>query len=379
MSNLAPKKSDLKSILQNVGFSEKEADVYLALLELNEAFPGTIASKLNISRSTVYGALETLQKKDLVIQVKRGGKLHYHALNPKEFLEEKRNQYGQLQASVDALEQALPLLRNQYSEYAISPAFPTLGLEETLDMITERIMESITQNAAIFLLDEDRKVAKVYRFTDSPSGKFVLKAIKNQFEILETPYDKPLNKVGECIAKNKIVYGETIKEFAYPSFSEALCKKIQNFSKIKKIIGYPVSIDSKVIGVTLFAFNELDVNMFNEIIEKIKPLLNQIAIALQNALQYETLKEKYQQLLKENKKQHDLLYELRSSFNASEKTIRASAKELRRLVSEVEGKLNKRLPDIHAHIIRIDQEMKEMNRICGVNSNVGNSDKKRLT
>ena len=50
------------SILQDIGFSEKEAKIYLAILELNEALPSAIARRANIKRPTTYVILDQFEE-----------------------------------------------------------------------------------------------------------------------------------------------------------------------------------------------------------------------------------------------------------------------------------------------------------------------------
>ncbi len=82
-----------KKELQQLNFDEKEADVYLALLELGEANIEQIAKKSGIKRTTVYHVIESLKEKGYIEMSKVGKKTLYYALNPKkigETLEEKK-------------------------------------------------------------------------------------------------------------------------------------------------------------------------------------------------------------------------------------------------------------------------------------------------
>ncbi|MEK7568973.1 MAG: helix-turn-helix domain-containing protein [Patescibacteria group bacterium] len=76
----------LEKYLQEIGLNEKEAGVYLALLQVDSASVVDIAEKTKIKRPTVYVVLETLAKKGLVSEVEIGKKTHY-AAEPPERLE----------------------------------------------------------------------------------------------------------------------------------------------------------------------------------------------------------------------------------------------------------------------------------------------------
>jgi sugar-specific transcriptional regulator TrmB len=53
----------LTNTLQHLGYSEKEAKVYLALLELGTSPASTIARFIGENRVTVYSTLKILTKK----------------------------------------------------------------------------------------------------------------------------------------------------------------------------------------------------------------------------------------------------------------------------------------------------------------------------
>ena len=82
---------DLNKILENNGLSEKEAKVYLTLLELKEALPSSISRRSGIKRPTTYVVLDQLQKKGLVSYVKKGKWQYFQAINPHSLLEKEYN------------------------------------------------------------------------------------------------------------------------------------------------------------------------------------------------------------------------------------------------------------------------------------------------
>lgn len=72
----------LEKYLQEIGLNEKEAAIYLALLQVDTASVIDIAKKTGVNRSTVYVVLEGLMKKGLVSETESGKKVHYHAESP---------------------------------------------------------------------------------------------------------------------------------------------------------------------------------------------------------------------------------------------------------------------------------------------------------
>jgi len=80
--------------LQDAGLNEIEAKIYLATLELGETSVSRIARKAEIKRTTVYLSLENLMHRGLISAIKKEGKTHYFAEDPRnlERLAEERKQ-----------------------------------------------------------------------------------------------------------------------------------------------------------------------------------------------------------------------------------------------------------------------------------------------
>jgi HTH-type transcriptional regulator, sugar sensing transcriptional regulator len=89
--------------LLKAGLNEREARVYIALLELGEATIAEITKKAQIKRSTVYDVLELLKDKRLVSRTYRKKRPIYYSENPKKIIEE-------LEEKKRGMEEAMPEL-----------------------------------------------------------------------------------------------------------------------------------------------------------------------------------------------------------------------------------------------------------------------------
>lgn len=94
---------NLRQVLQENGFSEKAAKVYLALLAIKEGTVSDIAKRARIKRPTAYLVLAELESQGLVSHVKRGGSLHYRALNPFSLLERQHDRFHSLREAMPEL------------------------------------------------------------------------------------------------------------------------------------------------------------------------------------------------------------------------------------------------------------------------------------
>lgn len=68
--------------LQEIGLSDKEASVYLALLSVENDSVVDLSKKTNINRTTIYPVLESLSKKGLISEVKIDKKVRFQAEPP---------------------------------------------------------------------------------------------------------------------------------------------------------------------------------------------------------------------------------------------------------------------------------------------------------
>ena len=96
--------------LIEAGFSEKEAKVYLALLELGEGNIAKITQKSGIKRATVYLEIEALKSKGYVSLVKRRGRNIFLAENPlriEEHLREKTEAVSKLMPELLSIANAM--------------------------------------------------------------------------------------------------------------------------------------------------------------------------------------------------------------------------------------------------------------------------------
>lgn len=93
-------------ILQKIGFSEKEAKVYLAILELGIAKIPEIARKSETKRTTVYPVVNSLIQKGLVSYYQSKNTKQFIAESPQRinlFLQEKREALGEVMPQLEAL------------------------------------------------------------------------------------------------------------------------------------------------------------------------------------------------------------------------------------------------------------------------------------
>ena len=72
--------------LKTLGFTENEAEIYLALMKLSPCFVAPIIQETRKHRQMVYNALETLLKRNLITRSMKEGKQLYELANPERLM-----------------------------------------------------------------------------------------------------------------------------------------------------------------------------------------------------------------------------------------------------------------------------------------------------
>lgn len=75
---------DIKEALEILGLNDKQAAVYVALLQLGKASAYGVATKSGLKKPTTYVVLDELIKKGLVYKIPRAKKQHFVARPPEE-------------------------------------------------------------------------------------------------------------------------------------------------------------------------------------------------------------------------------------------------------------------------------------------------------
>lgn len=102
---------DTKSSLEYIGFKPKEAQIYLALLELGEASVVQIAKKTGIKRTTVYNILPDFINRGLITSAVRKKRKFYFVEDPRSLkndLKERESVIDKLMPELLAIQNILP-------------------------------------------------------------------------------------------------------------------------------------------------------------------------------------------------------------------------------------------------------------------------------
>ncbi|MFA5993907.1 MAG: helix-turn-helix domain-containing protein [Parcubacteria group bacterium] len=111
----------IRGLLEQLNFSEKEAQVYLALLEIGSTKPSDLSKKTGLNRTTVYDICDLLMQKGLVSKYKKGAGTFFNALDPKQLLNyldrEKEERVKAIERQKNKVAELLPQLVSMQNIY----------------------------------------------------------------------------------------------------------------------------------------------------------------------------------------------------------------------------------------------------------------------
>lgn len=145
--------------LKKLGFSDKEARVYLALLELGQSSVQDIAKKAAVNRATTYVILDTLMKRGAASTVEEGKKTRYAAEDPHSLLRFFRVQETEILEKEEEFKKALPELDALFNLSGNRPRVRYFeGKEGPRAMREDVLLSGVTEALNIYSLDEMREV-----------------------------------------------------------------------------------------------------------------------------------------------------------------------------------------------------------------------------
>ncbi len=145
---------DVKLALAELGLAPKEADTYLAMLELGASSVQDIAKKAGINRTTTYVMIEALKKHNLVSTFERGKKTLFAAENPQHLVEILTRQMGTIQNKKSRLEESLPRLLAIFNTVEDKPKVRFLEGEEPVREIMNEVGMSREEMWEMYAVDE---------------------------------------------------------------------------------------------------------------------------------------------------------------------------------------------------------------------------------
>ncbi len=128
---------EIVDVLKTAGLDEKEAQVYLGLLELGTASVQLIASKAGLKRPTTYLILDSLQAKGMVSIIPRAKKALYTAESPEKII-------GDLHKKQEMVKRFMPNMLALYNAKVEKPQIQLFEGKEGVLEVYKKVFASPT-------------------------------------------------------------------------------------------------------------------------------------------------------------------------------------------------------------------------------------------
>jgi sugar-specific transcriptional regulator TrmB len=138
--------------LLSLGLSRREAEVYYALLQVDDALASEISEKTNESRTNTYDTINSLIKKGLVSYVIKNNRKYFMATNPKNLLkwmDLRREELDKEKKTVEMLIPSLLKLRLPKEKKVIVEVYE--GKEGIRTMLNETLESAKAGNKEILI------------------------------------------------------------------------------------------------------------------------------------------------------------------------------------------------------------------------------------
>lgn len=172
---------DLQSAIENLGLTEKEARVYLALLQSGQSTAYKVAKKSGLKKPTTYVILDGLVERRAVRKIPKSRAMQYEATDPVDLFVLARSR-------VQQAESVLPELRAlAKSDKKVVEATYYEGLEGIRDMYGLMVSEAKGKEVVGFYAHEKDTPEELSAYWDEVNKELVKNKIKRR---VVTPVDE---------------------------------------------------------------------------------------------------------------------------------------------------------------------------------------------
>lgn len=151
--------------LLNLGLSQKEAEVYLATLQLGMASVQKISRKAELNRTSCYTYIKNLINRGLISAIEKNGKQYFVAEKPeklKYFCELQEQEILRRKQTIDKI---MPELESLYKIASDRPSVKLFNHKEELPLLQKEILEKRA--------DEILNIYNYHEFKDATNVQYV--------------------------------------------------------------------------------------------------------------------------------------------------------------------------------------------------------------
>jgi sugar-specific transcriptional regulator TrmB len=135
---------EIQVILKNFGLSEKEIEVYLALIELGPSSVREISAKSKVNRGTTYDILKSLIAMGVVSYYNKESKQYFMAEEPEKLLSAIDQKKEDLQEVRESISENLPLLKTLFEKQGGKPVVKFYEGSKGVRQIFEDVLDEVS-------------------------------------------------------------------------------------------------------------------------------------------------------------------------------------------------------------------------------------------
>jgi|SRR3989344_3228302 len=208
--------------LKDIGLSDKEAAIYLALLSFDKALVSDISEKAGIKRPTTYVILETLAKKGLVSESNIGKKTYYIAEPPEKLGLFVERQIHLLEENKKSLDIVVPQLKSIQREQGEKPMVQFFDGKEGVLSSNDDIFSNKLADEPVYMVYSKDLIKNVFTEKEAQSmrEKRTSKGIKSKVVYVSSGEERPSDETGDRIKidgnkypvkSDLTIYGDKVK------------------------------------------------------------------------------------------------------------------------------------------------------------------------
>lgn len=189
------------SELENVGLTQRQAKIYLALIELGSSSTGEIVKKSQVPSSKIYEVLEKLIEKGLVSKIIKNNRKLYQASEPESLLEMLDSKKSQLERIIPKLKEK----KNSSKEESATLFQGKEGLKNALRKVL-RILEK-DEEYLVYIPDSEKLEEEYLKiFLNNLNLKRNEKGIKTKLLVHESQKEKVKKDYPQKIKNQKLKF-----------------------------------------------------------------------------------------------------------------------------------------------------------------------------
>ncbi|MDO8589864.1 MAG: helix-turn-helix domain-containing protein [bacterium] len=236
--------------LRDIGLSDKEAAVYVALLSFDKAQISEISQKAKVKRPTTYVILDSLAKKGLVSETNIGKKTYYLAEPPEKLGFFVERQIHLLEENKKSLDIIIPQLRGLQGERVGKPIVQFFdGKEGVLSSNDDTFVKKLDDEPVYMVYPLDLvKDLFTEKETTNMREERISRGIRSKSIYTSKIIDKPSDSTGERIkidhekypiTSDITIYGDRVKIAILGKRLSGISVKSQEFAEtLKSLIKY---------------------------------------------------------------------------------------------------------------------------------------------